>query len=239
MQRAAWRARAVCHRAVESSGGSSEIECPWIVDLLGDYLDSSMPRHTRELIDFHIDRCPPCVAFINTYRATIDAARKLGDAETATRTPVTDEIASRRVRHRVGGGESCGATDAALSRDPALPVEQGSTRGLHLSRLYSVIGFIQNNMTQKLTILDLSTVVHMSPYHFARLFKQSTGVSPHRFVLGQRIARASVLLRDARLSIGEVARLVGFRTPSHFTRAFRRMTGLAPNEYRSRWRDEM
>jgi len=120
-----------------------------------------------------------------------------------------------------------------------LPVEQGSTRGLHLSRLYSVIGFIQNNMTQKLTILDLSTVVHMSPYHFARLFKQSTGVSPHRFVLGQRIARASVLLRDARLSIGEVARLVGFRTPSHFTRAFRRMTGLAPNEYRSRWRDEM
>ena len=228
----------MCHRAVESSGGSSEIECRWIADLLGDYLDRSLPCHTRELIDFHIDRCPPCVAFINTYRATIDAARKLG-AETGTGTPVTVEIASRRVRHRVGGGESCGATDAALSRDPALPVEQGSTRGLHPSRLYSVIGFIQNNMTQKLTILDLSTVVHMSPYHFARLFKQSTGVSPHRFVLGQRIARASVLLRDARLSIGEVARLVGFRTPSHFTRAFRRMTGLTPNEYRSRWRDEM
>jgi len=239
MQRhAAWRTRALCRQAVASSGGPSEIECRWIADLLGDYLDGRLPRHTRELIDFHIDRCPPCVAFINTYRATMDAARKLGDAETATGTPVTDEIASRRVRHRVGGGESCGATDAALSRDPALPVEQGSTRGLRLSRLYSVIGFIQNNMTQKLTILDLSTVVHMSPYHFARLFKQSTGVSPHRFVLGQRIARASVLLRDARLSIGEVARLVGFRTPSHFTRAFRRMTGLAPNEYRSRWRDE-
>src|SRR5437879_8633380 len=87
MQRAAWRARAVCHRAVESSGGSSEIECRWIDDLLGDYLDSSLPRHTRELIDFHIDRCPPCVAFINTYRATIDAARKLGVAETGTGTP--------------------------------------------------------------------------------------------------------------------------------------------------------
>ena len=240
MQRhAAWRTRALCRQAVESSGGPSEIECRWIADLLGDYLDGRLPRHTRELIDFHIDRCPPCVAFINTYRGAIDAARKLGVAETGAGTPVTVEIASRRVRHRVGGGESCGATDAALSRDPVLPVEQGSTRGLHPSRLYSVIGFIQNNMTQKLTILDLSTVVHMSPYHFARLFKQSTGVSPHRFVLGQRIARASVLLRDARLSIGEVARLVGFRTPSHFTRAFRRMTGLTPNEYRSRWRDEM
>src|SRR2546425_817525 len=157
MQRhAAWRTRALCRQAVASSGGPSEIECRWIADLLGDYLDGRLPRHTRELIDFHIDRCPPCVAFINTYRGAIDAARKLGVAETGTGTPVTDEIASRRIRHRVGGGESCGATDAALSRDPALPVEQGSTRGLHLSRLYSVIGFIQNNMTQKLTILDLS-----------------------------------------------------------------------------------
>jgi AraC family transcriptional regulator len=84
-------------------------------------------------------------------------------------------------------------------------------------------------------LLDLSVVVHMSPYHFARLFKQSTGVPPHRFVLGQRIARASVLLRDARLSIGEVGQLVGFRTPSHFTTAFRRMTGITPSAYRCGW----
>jgi transcriptional regulator GlxA family with amidase domain len=228
----------VCRQAVESSGGPSEIECRWIADLLGDYLDGSLPRHTRELIDFHIDRCPPCVAFINTYRGTIDAVRKLGDVETATGTPVTDEIASRRVCHRVGGCESCGTPDAALSRDPALAVERVSTRGLPWPRLRRVIGFIQDNMIQQLTLMDLSTVVHMSPYHFARLFKQSTGVPPHRFVLGQRIARASVLLRDARVSIGEIARLVGFRTPSHFATAFRRMTGLAPSEYRSRWRCE-
>jgi len=228
----------VCRQAVESSGGPSEIDCRRIADLLGDYLDGGLPRHERELFDFHIDRCPPCAAFVNTYRGAIDAARKLGEVETATGTPVTDEIASRRVRRRVGGCESCGASDTALSRDPALPVEWVSTRGLSWPRLLRVIGFIQDNMTQQLTLLDLSTVVHISPYHFARLFKQSTGVPPHRFVLGQRIARASVLLRDARLSIGEVARRVGFRTPSHFTTAFRRMTGLAPSEYRSRWRDE-
>jgi AraC family transcriptional regulator len=93
-------------------------------------------------------------------------------------------------------------------------------------------------LNQRLTLMELSTVVQMSPYHFARLFKQSTGVPPHRFVLGQRIARASVLLRDARLSIGEVGRLVGFRTPSHFTTAFRRMTGITPSAYRWGWRRE-
>ena len=50
----------------------------------------------------------------------------------------------------------------------------------------------------------LSTVVHMSPYHFARLFKaKSTGVPPHRFVMGRRISWASALLREPPLAIGE------------------------------------
>jgi anti-sigma factor RsiW len=63
------------------SEGQSEIECRQIAELLGDYLDGSLPSHTRQLIDFHIDGCPPCVAFVNTYRGTIDAARKLADVK--------------------------------------------------------------------------------------------------------------------------------------------------------------
>ena len=61
------------------SQGESEIECRQIAELLGDYLDGSLPDHTRQLIDFHVDGCPPCVAFINTYRGTIGATRKLSD----------------------------------------------------------------------------------------------------------------------------------------------------------------
>jgi predicted anti-sigma-YlaC factor YlaD len=55
------------------------MECRQIAELLGDYLDGSLARETRELIDFHIDGCAPCVAFLNTYRGTVDAARKLPD----------------------------------------------------------------------------------------------------------------------------------------------------------------
>jgi len=153
--------------------------------------------------------------------------------ETAAGSPVTDEAASRQVPC-----EACGASDAALSQDSAGPVERVPTRGLPSPGLQHVYDFIQDNLNQRLTLMELSTVVHMSPYHFARLFKQSTGVPPHRFVLGQRIARASLLLRAARLSIAEVARLVGFRTPSHFTMAFRRMTGITPSTYRQGWRHE-
>jgi AraC family transcriptional regulator len=151
---------------------------------------------------------------------------------------VTDEGASRRVRDRATACEACKASDAALSRDQASPVERVPTGGLPWHTLRRVCGFIQDNLNRQLTLMDLSTVVHMSPYHFAHLFKQSTGVAPHRFMLGQRVARASLLLRAARLSIAEVARLVGFRTPSHFTTAFRRMTGITPSAYRWGWRHE-
>ncbi|PYM35172.1 MAG: hypothetical protein DME17_13530 [Candidatus Rokuibacteriota bacterium] len=158
--------------------------------------------------------------------------------EAATGTPVTDEVASRRVRLRVGGDELCGASDAAPSRDPAWPVERVSTRGLPWPRLRRVCDFIEDNLNQPLTLLDLSAVVHVSPYLVARLFKERTGVPPHRFVLGRRIARASALLQESQLPIGEVGRLVGFRTPSYFPTAFRRMTGITPSAYRSRWRHQ-
>jgi hypothetical protein len=71
------------------SEGPSEIECRQIAELLGDYLDGSLPRATRELIDFHIDGCAPCVAFLNTYRGTVDAARKLPDV------PIPSELKKR------------------------------------------------------------------------------------------------------------------------------------------------
>ena len=71
------------------SGGPTDLECRQIAELLGDYFDGSLPRETRELIDFHIDGCAPCVAFLNTYRGTVDATRRLGDI------PIPPELKKR------------------------------------------------------------------------------------------------------------------------------------------------
>jgi predicted anti-sigma-YlaC factor YlaD len=57
----------------------TEMECRRIAELLADYFDGTLPRETHELIDWHIEGCPPCVAFVNTYRGTIDAAKHLRD----------------------------------------------------------------------------------------------------------------------------------------------------------------
>jgi len=59
----------------------SEIECRQLAELLADYLEGSLPRRTAELLEWHIDGCAPCVAFLNTYRGTIRATRSLRDVE--------------------------------------------------------------------------------------------------------------------------------------------------------------
>ncbi|OLA95452.1 MAG: hypothetical protein AUH20_06110 [Candidatus Rokubacteria bacterium 13_2_20CM_69_15_2] len=63
------------------SSGPSSLECRQIAELLGDYLEGTLPGQTRELLEWHIEGCAPCVAFVNTYRGTINAARKLRDVE--------------------------------------------------------------------------------------------------------------------------------------------------------------
>lgn len=104
--------------------------------------------------------------------------------------------------------------------------------GLPQCRLHRVTEYIESNLHGDLPLAQLAAVIHMSPYHFARLFKQATGVSPHRFVLQRRIRTAATLLGDSTSSITAIARAVGFATTSHFSTTFRRITGVTPTAYR-------
>lgn len=59
----------------------TELACRQIAELLGEYLERTLSRPMAELLEWHIESCGPCVAFVNTYKGTIDAARKLRDVE--------------------------------------------------------------------------------------------------------------------------------------------------------------
>jgi AraC family transcriptional regulator len=119
-----------------------------------------------------------------------------------------------------------------LSPDTRLPpVVVG---GLPASKVRRVIAFIENNLHRELRLEELAAVTHMSPYHFARLFKRATGVSPHRFVVRRRIDAAIALLAESTTSISSIARAVGFRTASHFATTVQRVTGMTPSAYRVR-----
>jgi AraC-like DNA-binding protein len=81
-------------------------------------------------------------------------------------------------------------------------------------------------------VADLAGTAHMSLYHFARMFKEATGVPPHRYIIFRRVHRAKNLLRETDLALIDVAAEAGFQTQGHFTYVFHKHAGVTPRAYR-------
>jgi AraC family transcriptional regulator len=106
----------------------------------------------------------------------------------------------------------------------------GGMPGIRLNR---VLEYIRANIGEDLRLSALAQTAGMSAHYFGELFKQSTGVSPHQYVLRARIERAKEHLRDSRVSVVEASAITGFVDQSYFTKAFRRVVGVTPTEFRA------
>jgi AraC family transcriptional regulator len=95
-----------------------------------------------------------------------------------------------------------------------------------------VTEFIEEHLAEEISLATLAGLVDLSLYHFARAFKQSFGVPPHRYHTARRIDRARDLLQRPTLSVTHIGVQIGFRETSSFTRVFRKFTGITPTEYR-------
>ncbi len=114
-------------------------------------------------------------------------------------------------------------------------VKQESCTRLTVDQLELVNHYIQLHLgNSALTIEKLARVVDMSEFHFARLFKATTGISPHQYVMNRRIQMVKTLLRTTEMLLGEIAHHAGFADHSHMGREFKRATGLTPSEWRKR-----
>ncbi len=103
---------------------------------------------------------------------------------------------------------------------------------LSKERLKRVLDYIDAHLASSLLLSDLAAVACLSPYHFARSFKRSIGMGPHRYVMERRIERARRLILRSDLSLTDIAAAVGFDSQASFTARFSRHVGLTPGRLR-------
>ena len=121
---------------------------------------------------------------------------------------------------------------STLGRSSVRKLEHERTGGLSEASLRMALDYVGDNLAADLTLVEIAREVGMSPYHFSRMFKLSTGLPPHQYVMRQRIERAKALLTNTDLPVGVVAQEVGFASPSHFAQQFRRLVGTSPRSFR-------
>ncbi len=104
--------------------------------------------------------------------------------------------------------------------------------GLARPVLTRVLDYVRDNLGRDLSISELAAVANMSPHHFSLRFKRSVGITPHQWVVRERVREAQRLLRSRSMSVAEVALALGFASQTHFTDVFHRVTGTTPRHYR-------
>ena len=165
----------------------------------------------------------------------------------AVRDPLLEQTGMALLEELVSGGPAGQLYAESLAQVLAVHLlRRHSSLGRGLSRrldperagrlseasLRSVIDYVGDNLSGDLSLAGMASAASLSPYHFARTFKRTTGLPPHQYVLYRRMERAKELLKSTELPVGEVARRVGFASPSHFSQQFRRIVGVAPSDLR-------
>ena len=116
-------------------------------------------------------------------------------------------------------------------RDPKVMGRRNNA--LQAYKLCRVIDFMNQHLADAFSLADVAEVAQLSEYHFSRLFKQATGLSPSQYFIRLRMGRARQLLLHTDRSIIDIGMEVGYSSPSHFSQVFRHKVGITPSAYRS------
>jgi AraC family transcriptional regulator len=106
-----------------------------------------------------------------------------------------------------------------------------SVQHLPPRKVRQAMDHIRDELHRNLSLKEIAGAVGLSPFHFSRLFKRSTGLSPHQYVMRQRVERARQLILRGELPLAVVATEAGFCDQSHMTLHFRRICGITPSAY--------
>lgn len=113
---------------------------------------------------------------------------------------------------------------------PMLPPRRNYTEKENINR---AIDFLREQYNEDHSLEEVARLVHLSLYHFIRVFKVHIGKTPHEYLVDVKVEKARELLKFSNFCIAEICSLCGFKSPSHFATVFKRKMGISPSEYRN------
>ncbi|MEP6788179.1 MAG: AraC family transcriptional regulator [Acidobacteriota bacterium] len=122
----------------------------------------------------------------------------------------------------------------AFERNGAKPRRRASTAEDHLERTDAAKIYLASRISESVTLDDVAAAVHASPFNFARIFQEQTGLPIHRYLTLLRLRAALDRIADPHADLTEIALDLGFSSHSHFTDVFRREFGEAPSAIRQK-----
>lgn len=207
-----------------TSGLASEWTWPGQIDVLHLYVDRAK---LQEIAGAVHDRSFGDVALRDVLKVSDDLLTRMGQL-------LADEATSDRFGSRLFVDAVAQQMCVHLLRNYAeLTAPAPSASGqLSKPKMRQLEDYIREHIADDLSLAQLAEIAGVSPSHFARLFRNSFGVPPHRYLLERRLAAARDLLRSKRDSIAEIAAVTGFSDQSHLTRLFKRQFELTPMQFR-------
>lgn len=180
----------------------------------------------RSIVDDFLNETaslPPMSAMINAADPGLSSIARMVFSELAVGTAPT-QLA----------WDTCGAMLALrLVQLQTRSAPRQISRGLPAWRLKRVTDYLMSHLSDDVPLADVAAVADLSPHHFCRAFKQTTGLSPNAWLTARRMERAQALMAaHPKLGLTEIALCVGYQSQAAFGTAFKRVCGATPSQWR-------
>ncbi|MBV5293547.1 MAG: helix-turn-helix transcriptional regulator [Curvibacter lanceolatus] len=196
------------------------------------YWQSELPRD-----NLHLDLSPQWLERVHGAPLGPDALRSCFGVQDRlladiTRTLITSLADNSSLQPRFADGMAMSVAVHLLEHYRAPGSQAPRPSGLSRRQLQTVAELVNAHLHRAVTLQEMAEACQLSPYHFSRSFKFSTGLTPHRYVLQCKMERALERLRHSRKPIADIAIELGFATASHFSKRFLNHWGQTPSALR-------